>query len=126
MWNLFRLNSKNPHPASVIYEGICTCKKNNIGDTKRNVEILWEEYWDTNNISQPSRHSKSNPTQSNAFQRIQRNPTHTFTWKVLMAALINDRVRKNLEASFISLSRPSLNEEIDSKKLLLFRNRVTW
>ena len=42
-----------------------------------------------------------------------------------MAALINDRVRKNLEASFISLSRPSLNEEIDSKKLLLFRNRVT-
>ena len=113
MWNLFRLNSKNPHPASIIYEGICTCKKNNIGDTKRNVEILWEEYWDTNKISQPSRHSKS-------------NPTHTFTWKVLIAALINDRVRKNLEAFFISLSRPSLNEEIDSKKLLLFRIRVTW
>ena len=37
-----------------------------------------------------------------------------------MAAPINDCVRKNLEASFIALSRPSLNEQIDSKKLLLF------
>ena len=50
---------------------------------------------------------------------------HAFTWKVLMAAPINDRVRENLEGSFIALSRPSLNERIDPKKLLLFRNCVT-
>ena len=42
-----------------------------------------------------------------------------------MAAPINDRVRKNLEASFTALSRPLLNEQIDSKKLLLFRKCVT-
>ena len=42
-----------------------------------------------------------------------------------MAAPINDRVRKNLEASFIALSRPSLNEQIDANTLLLFRNGVT-
>ena len=42
-----------------------------------------------------------------------------------MAAPFNDRVRKNLEVSFIALSRPSLNEQIDPKKLLLFRNGVT-
>ena len=60
-------------------------------------------------ISEPSRYLKS-------------NPTHAFTWKVLMNAPINDRARKNLEASFIALSRPSLNEQIDAKKLLLFRN----
>ena len=42
-----------------------------------------------------------------------------------MTAPINDRARKNLEASFIALSRPSLNEQIDAKKLLLFRNGVT-
>ena len=42
-----------------------------------------------------------------------------------MAAPINDRLRKNLEASFIALSRPSLNEQIDAKTLLLFRNGVT-
>ena len=41
-----------------------------------------------------------------------------------MAAPINDRMRKNLEVSFVALSRSSLNEQIDSKKLLLFRNGV--
>ena len=39
MRNLFRLKSKNPHPACVIYEGICTCKESYVGETKRNVEI---------------------------------------------------------------------------------------
>ena len=39
-----------------------------------------------------------------------------------MTAPINDRVRENLEASFIALSRPSLNEtEIDARKLILKR-----
>ena len=42
-----------------------------------------------------------------------------------MAAPINDRVRKNLGAPFIALSRPSLNEQIDAKMLLLYRNGVT-
>ena len=60
--NLFHLKSKNPHPACVIYEGICTCKENYIGETKRNVEIRWEEHSDINKISEPSRHLKSNPT----------------------------------------------------------------
>ena len=50
---------------------------------------------------------------------------HAFTWKVLMTASVNDRVRKNLEASFIAISRPSLNEQIDAKKLLLFQSSVT-
>ena len=50
---------------------------------------------------------------------------HAFTWKVLMTASINDRVMKNLEASFIAVSRPSLNKQIDAKKLLLFQNSVT-
>ena len=112
MRNMFRLKSKNPHPACVIYEGICTCKENYVGETKRNAEIRWEEHSNINKISEPSRHLKS-------------NLTHPFTWKVLMAASINDRVRKNLEASFIAFSRPSLNEQIDPKKLLLFRNGVT-
>ena len=39
-----------------------------------------------------------------------------------MTTPINDHASKNLEASFIGLSKPSLNEQIDSKKLLLFRN----
>ena len=111
--SLFCLKSKNPHPACTIYEGVCTCKENYIGEAKWNVEIWWDERSDINKISEPSRHLKS-------------NPMHAFTWKVLMTASINDRVRKNLEASFIAVSRPSLNEQIDAKKLLLFQNSVTW
>ena len=42
-----------------------------------------------------------------------------------MNAPINDCAKQNLEASFIALSGPSLNGQIDSKKLLLFRNGVT-
>ena len=36
-----------------------------------------------------------------------------------MTAPINNCVRKNLEQSFIAPSRPSLNEQIDLKKLFL-------
>ena len=42
-----------------------------------------------------------------------------------MAAPVHNSMRKNLEASFIALGRPSMNEQINSKKLLLFRNGVT-
>ena len=42
-----------------------------------------------------------------------------------MTVTIKDRVRKNLEVSFIAFSRPSLNEQINAKKLLAFRNGVT-
>ena len=40
MRNLFRLKSKNLHPACAIYEGVCTCKENYIGETKRNIYII--------------------------------------------------------------------------------------
>ena len=81
--NLFRLNSKNLHPAGVIYEGICTCKENYTGETKRNVEIRWEKHSDINKIYEPPSQLKS-------------NATHSSTCNVLMVASINDCVRKNL------------------------------
>ena len=55
---------------------------------------------------------------------MENNPTHAFTPKFSITTPINDRVRKNLEASIIALSRPLLNEQIGSKKLLLFGNGV--
>ena len=69
MRNLFYLKSTNPHPACVIYEGVCTCKENYIGETKRNADIPWEEHSANSKISEPFRHLKS-------------NPTHAFTWTV--------------------------------------------
>ena len=83
MRNLFRLNFKNPHPPCVMYEGICACEESYTGETKLNVEIRWGEHSEINKVSEPSRHLK-------------RNPTHVFSWKVLMAAPLNDCVRKDL------------------------------
>ena len=91
---------------------MCTCKENYIGKTKRNIEIRWEEHSDMSNISELSIHLKSNSTLA-------------FTWKVIMTARIIDDVKKNFDTSFIALNRPSLNEQIDSKKLLQFRKGVT-
>ena len=48
--------------------------------------------------------------------------TQTFTWNVLMAAFIKDSMRKIFDVSFLALCGLSLNEQIYSKKLLLFRN----
>ena len=112
MRNLFRLKNNKLHPACAIYEGVSTCKEKYIGETKRNVEIPWIEHSGINKISEPSRHLKS-------------HSAHAFTRKVLMTVSINDRARKNLGASFIVLSRLTLNEQIDSKKLLLFPDGFT-
>ena len=106
MRKLCRLKSKIPHATCVLYEGMC------IGETKRNVEIQLKEQSDVKEKYEPSRHLK-------------RNETLGVIWDVLMTAPINDGVRKNLEATFIALSRLSLNEQIVSEKLLLFRNCVT-
>ena len=43
-----------------------------------------------------------------------------------MSASMNNRKRKILEAFFMTVKRPTLNEQKDSKKLTLFRNGVTW
>ena len=48
------------------------------------------------------------------------NLSHKFSWKILFAAPENKRIRKILEASEIALKRPSLNEQIESKKLCYF------
>ena len=42
-----------------------------------------------------------------------------------MSVPMNNRKRKILEAFFIAVKRPTLNEQKDSKKLTLFRNGVT-
>ena len=109
---LFNLKDKNPYPSSVIYEGICTCGENYIGETIKNLKTRTLEHENPKNSSEPAKH-------------IWQNPTHTFIWKVVINASHNSRVRKNLEASYIANKKPSLNDQLESKKLLLFRNGVT-
>ena len=109
---LFKLKSKNPHPSRVIYEEVCVCEQIYIAKTKRNVELRWEEHKNTSKDSKPAKHLKE-------------NLSHKFPWKILFAATENKRIRKILEASEIALKRPSLNKQIEPKKLLLFHNGVT-
>ena len=109
---LFKLKSKNPHPSYVIYKGVCVSEQTYIGETKRYVELRWEEHENICKDSEPAKHLKE-------------NLSHKFSWKVLFAEPVNKRIRNILEASEIALKRPSLNEQIESKKLLLFRYGVT-
>ena len=95
------------------YEGRCFCQEPYIDETVRNVEIRWQEHKDTQKDSEPAKHLKN-------------NPTHSFTWRVLLSASSIRRIRQNMEASMIALKQPPLNDRVESKKLLLFRNGVNF
>ena len=84
---LFKLKSKSPHPPCVICEDVCAIQEFYISETKRNVEIRWEEHRDTMKDSEPAKHMKS-------------NPSHKFSWKILMTATVNDRTRKKVGGIF--------------------------
>ena len=109
---LFRLKSKNPHPSCKIYEGTCSCGSAYIGETIRNVAVRWSKHNNPRGNSEPSKH-------------LYNNSTHKFSWRVILSAPKNSRVRRNLEASMIALKKPELNNQVDSKKLTLFRYGVT-
>ena len=109
---LFSLKSRNPYPSCKIYEGTCSCGSLYVGETKRNVAVRWAEHNDPRGSSEPSKH-------------LYNFPSHHFSWRVLLNASQNGRIRKNLEASVIALQKPDLNNQVDSKKLTLFRYGVT-
>ena len=56
----------------------------------RNVEIRWQEHEDTQKDLEHAKHRKN-------------NPTHSFTWKVLLPVSSIRRFRQNTEASVIAL-----------------------
>ena len=47
MKRLFRLKGRNAHPACAIYDGVCICEQTYIGETRRNVELQWEQHKNT-------------------------------------------------------------------------------
>ena len=118
VWNTRRVQSlfinkdRNQHPSCVIYEGTCTCGKSYIGETKRNAASRWKEHTNPKLNSEPAKH-------------LYQFPDHVFTWRVLLQASTNSKIRKAQEAYLIVLNRPVLNEQIDNN-LILFRNGITW
>ena len=110
--SLFPIKDKLNHHHHVIYKGVCSCKNTYIGETKRNSVIRWKEHESLSGTSEPSKHLAS-------------NPTHQFSRMILEKASSNMRKRKISEAYYIRTQRPSLNDQVDVKKLSLFRFGLT-
>ena len=110
---LFSLKDKNPYPACQIYKGTCVCDETYIGETIRNVDIRWNEHEDIRKKSEPAKH-------------LRENLNLRSKWETLLQAPKSYRQRKNLEAYFIAIIGPTLSNQLDTKKLYLFRNGVTW
>ena len=110
--SLFPLKDKNDYKSCVVYKADCSCGSRYIAETKRNAEVRWNEH---NNQTKSSEASK----------QLRSNVNLYFTLAVISNALKNAKNRNNLEASYIALWKPNLNEEKDFERLVLFRNGVT-
>ena len=96
----------------MVYEGNCSCDEHYIGESVRNIVLIWAEHEDPNKQSEPAKHLKY-------------FPDHQFEWKVLNRDPEYTRKRKILDAFLIKSINLSLNEQVDTKLLVLFRNGVT-
>ena len=96
----------------MIYRRKCSFREECVEETKRNVEKHWSEH--------------NNPTEKTESARhLFNNVGHLFVWEILMPAPKDKRKRKNLEAFFIAVQKPSLNEQVKSNVLHLFQNIIT-
>ena len=109
---LFPLKDRVVHVSDVIYEGICTCENNYIGETDRISGCRWNEHEDVKRNSEPAKHLKQ-------------NPTHKFKWKILTKAPKDKYKRRILETFFIKTMKPTLNNQIQNYPLKLFHNGIT-
>ena len=96
----------------VLYKGDCSCGSRYIGETKRNAEIIWNEHNNPTKSSEPLKHFRS-------------NINHYFTQTVISNSPKNAKTRNILEASYITLWKPDLNEQKGFERLVLFRNGAT-
>ena len=110
--SLFPLKDRNPHPANVIYQGVCSCGLSYVGETVRNAETRWAEHNNPLHNSEPSSH-------------LTQNIEHEFDWTILSRAPKKERKRKILEAFYIAKLKPVLNDQVKSHSLSLFRHGVT-
>ena len=84
----------------VIYQGVCSCGHNYIGETIRNAVTRIDEDEQPNGKSEPFKHLKN-------------NRGHNFDWMILSRAPLHRLKRKILQ------SNPSLNDQLESEILIL-------
>ena len=90
----------------------CTCGVKYVGETDRCWHLRHAEDEDIKKASEPAKHLKG-------------NRDHSFNWKIMAHASKDRNKRRILEALFISKFRPSLNDQVHSCKLLLFKHGIT-
>ena len=109
---LFKMKDKCLHPACKIYHSVCSCRETYIGETTRNVETRLNKH------NMPS--EKLNPS-----NHLNSNITHLFSWSVICNTPVKKLIRKILETYFIALLKPTLNDQVESDLLHLFKNGIT-
>ena len=113
MKTLFKIKDNNLYPACKICYGECEhCRDKYFGETVRNTVTRWSEHNNPDHKSEPAEH-------------IKRNIDHVFNWNILCPAPSQKHLRKNLEAIFIALYKPSLSDQKSFDRLMLFRNSIT-
>ena len=118
IWNnrkiqsIFNNKDRVQHLSCVIYEGVCSCGADYIGETIRNVKIRWNG------------HESGINKNWECFKHLQEHFSHGFQWSVLSIAPRNTIKWKILEAYFIKIMVPSLNSQMNDI-LTLFRNGIT-
>ena len=106
------MKDKKLYPACKIYDGVCECGEDCIGETKRNSITRWTEHDNATKDSEPARH-------------LSKHISHAFTCELLCHVSKKTDIRKNLEAIFFALLKPSLNEQKNFERLILSRNGIT-
>ena len=84
------------------------------------VKIMLEKPLEILQRVSPNTTHKSEPA-----QHIKNHIGHLFDWSILCNAPSNNQIRKNLEALFIGIIKPFLNEQTNFDRLRLFRNGIT-
>ena len=110
--SLFPLKHKNIYQSCKICYGLCSCKENYIGKPKRNMAIKWGEH------NKPTHDSWSK-------KHLKKSIQNRYYWKILANASTHTRTRKNLKARYTTLLNPSLNNQLKSNNLFLFKNGIT-
>ena len=111
--SVFQIKNNVKHYSSVVYEGACLCGENKRNKSVRNVVLRWAEHEDPNKQSEPAKHLKY-------------FPDHQFEWKVLIRALWIHEKKETFRGVLIKSVNPSINAQLDTELLDLFRNDVTW
>ena len=111
MKTLFKLKDPCILPACKIYKRVCICGETYIGETIHNLETRWKEHNPPSDKSNPSKHINS-------------HLDHIFNWSIICNAPTNKFKQKTIEAYFIAINKPTLNDQLDSYLLHLFTNGI--